>query len=123
MSEYVKAMQFKNPEELIAGFCKTVGINLEEFLATHAKTTSTEEALSDWLTRKGAAAYANVSTDTIDNWCAQGHIEKSKLGGGRAGAVRISRKSLDAFIKRCIVNCPKRVRKDLAPSVKGGYRA
>ena len=122
MSEYVKAMQFNNPEELIAGFCKTVGINFEEVLATHAKTTSTKEALPDWLTRQEAAAYAKVSTDTIDNWCAKGYIEKSKLGGGRAGSVLISGKSLVTFINSRIVNRRKRERKDLAPSAKGGYR-
>ena len=98
------------------------GLDLEAALFGKEHDEDKEEG-SPYLTRKEAAAYANVSTDTIDNWCAQGDIEKSKLGGGRAGAVRISRKSLDAFIKRCIVNCRKRVRKDLAPSVTGGYRA
>ena len=123
MSEYVKAMQFNNPEDLIAGFCKTVGINFEEVLATHAKTTSTNDTLSVWLTRQEAADYARRSVDTIDNWCAQGYIEKSKLGGGKAGTVLISRESLDKFIRSRVVNRRKRVRKDLEPSVKGGYRA
>ena len=125
MSEYVKEMQLQrmNPEEIIAGFCETVGINFEEVLAARAKTTSVEETRSDWLTRKEAAAYAKVSTDTIDDWCAQGYIEKSKLGGGKAGTVLISRESLEKHIRSCVVKHPKRVRKDLAPSVKGGYRA
>lgn len=76
-----------------------------------------------YMTRNDAADYANVSTDTIDNWCAQGYIEKSKLGGGKAGTVLISRESLEKHIRSCVVKHPKRVRKDLAPSVKGGYRA
>lgn len=76
-----------------------------------------------YMTRDKAADYAQVSVDTIDNWCAQGYIEKSKLGGGKAGTVLISRESLDKFIRSRVVNRRKRVRKDLEPSVKGGYRA
>ena len=33
------------------------------------------------------------------------------------------RESLEKHIRSCVVKHPKRVRKDLAPSVKGGYRA
>ena len=124
MSEYVKTMQFQgDPEEIIAGFCKTVGINLEEVWAARAKTTSTNDTLPVWLTRQEAADYARRSVDTIDNWCAHGYIEKSKLGGGKAGTVLISRESLEKFIRSRVVNCCKRARKDYAPSVKGGYHA
>ena len=77
---------------------------------------------SVWLTRKESSEYAKVSMDTIDDWCAKGYIVKSKLGGGRAGTVLISRESIDKFIRSRIVNRPNRVRKDYAPSVKGGYR-
>ena len=124
MSEYVKTMQFQgDPEELIAGFCKTVGINFEEVLAARAKATPAKKTLSVWMTRQEAADYARRSVDTIDDWCAQGYIEKSKLGGGKAGTVLISRESLEKHIRSCVVKHPKRVRKDLAPSVKGGDRA
>ena len=81
-----------------------------------------KESNTPYMTRSEAAEYARVSKDTIDNWCENAYIEKSKLGGGRAGAVLISRESLEKFIRSRVVNRTKRVRKDYAPSVKGGYR-
>ena len=105
----------------LAGAYKALGDGLERLL--EADATPTPPKRSDWLTRQEAADYAKVSTDTIDNWCARGYIEKYKLGGGKAGAVRIPSASLEKFIRSRIVNRPKRVRHDHAPSVKGGYRA
>ena len=67
------------------------------------------------------AEYASVSTDTIDNWCAAGLIEKSKLNDSRPGAVLILRASLEKFLRSRVVR-KKRIRQDLAPSIKGGYR-
>ena len=81
------------------------------------------EANHPYMTRNEATDYAQVSTDTIDNWCEKGYIEKSKLGSGRPGTVRICRESLEKFIRSRVVNRCKRARKDYAPSVKGGYRA
>lgn len=95
---------------------------LNECQNVDLKPTTSAGDSSGWLTRKGSADYANVSTDTFDDWCAKGYIVKAKLGGGRAGTVLISRESIDKFIRSRVVNRPKRVRKDYAPSVKGGYR-
>ena len=79
------------------------------------------EVLSPWITRAEAAEYARVSTDTIDNWCAAGYLEKSKIGNGRPGRVRIDRNSLEKFLRSKVTNRKKRVRQ-MAPSVKGGFR-
>lgn len=42
-----------------------------------------------------AAEYARVSTDTIDDWAAQGNIRRAKLGSGRPGGVLIECESLE----------------------------
>lgn len=97
------------------------GLDLEKALFGKERDED-NKAISPYMTRGEAAAYAKVSTDTIDNWCAKGYIEKSKLGSGKAGTVLISRASLDKFINSRIVNHRKRKRTDYAPSVKGGYR-
>ena len=47
---------------------------------------------SPWITRKEAAVYAGIGTDTIDNWKKAGYIKYIKLADGRPGAVRIDRK-------------------------------
>ena len=110
------------PEELR----KTVGVLFDAHGYDFNKLLESNNAdtlePSDWMTREEAAAYAKRSKDTIDNWCGKGFIEKSKLGTGKAGGVLISRRSLEKFIRSRIINHPKRVRKDYAPSVKGGYR-
>lgn len=77
--------------------------------------------LSPWMSRRSAAEYASVSTDTIDNWCAARLIEKSKLHDSRPGTVLISRNSLEKFLRSRVVS-KKRPRRESAPSVKGGYR-
>lgn len=111
------------PEELrktVTSVFQAWGRDFEETFL-EAGEDHPETAASPYMTRKEAAEYARVSTDTIDNWCAAGWVEKSKLGGGRAGAVLIHRASLERFIRSRVVNRRKRVRKDYAPSVKGGY--
>ena len=77
------------------------GYDLERVLGVNDKPDA--QVQSDWLTRREAAAYAHKSTDTIDNWCAKGYIEKSKLGNGRPGTVLISRSSLEKFIRGRVV--------------------
>ena len=114
----------EHEQQFIISIFKSHGADFEAMFIVRESEQSCDSPpspLEDWLTRKEAAAYLKVSPDTIDNLCAKGYIEKIKLGGGKAGTVRISRKSLDAFIKSRIVNRPKRVRHDLAPSVP--YRA
>ena len=111
------------PEELrktVTSVFQAWGLDFEETFL-EAGEDHPETAASPYMTRKEAAKYARVSTDTIDNWCAAGVVEKSKLAGGRAGAVLIHRASLERFIRSRVVNRRKRVRKDYAPSVKGGY--
>ena len=71
---------------------------LVEWLESRQKVEHQEKPpLSPWLSRKAAAEYASVSTDTIDNWCAAGLIEKSKLNDSRPGAVLILRDSLEKY--------------------------
>lgn len=109
--------------ELVA---RTIDVPLEElveWLESRQKVEHQEKPpLSPWLSRKAAAEYASVSTDTIDKWCASGLIEKSKLNDSRPGAVLISRASLEKFLRSRVVR-KKRIRRDYAPSVRGGYRA
>ena len=63
------------------------------------------------MTRKEAADYAGVSTDTIDNWRKAGNVKYNKLADGRPGAVRIDRNTLRRFLSKRVVADPyKRVR-------------
>ena len=66
--------------ELVA---RTIDVPLEElveWLESRQKVEHQEKPpLSPWLSRKAAAEYASVSTDTIDKWCASGLIEKRPL--------------------------------------------
>ena len=95
---------------------------LVDWLESRQKVEHQEKPpLSPWLSRKAAAEYASVSTDTIDNWCAAGLIEKSKLNDSRPGAVLILRASLEKFLRSRVVR-KKRIRRDYAPSARGGYR-
>ena len=54
-----------------------------------------------WFSRKEAARYAHVSTDTIDHWGTMGYIKKIKLCRAKNGRVLIERKSIDAFYRQC----------------------
>lgn len=100
---------------------KLAGKDFERDILAPCETGSGETSVSPWMTRAAAAEYASVSTDTIDNWCAAGLIEKSKLNDSRPGAVLILRASLEKFLRSRVVR-KKRIRQDLAPSIKGGYR-
>lgn len=56
---------------------------------------------SSWFSRKEAAQYAHVSTDTIDRWVSIGYIKRIKLNRAKNGRVLIDRKSIDAFYRQC----------------------
>lgn len=108
--------------ELIARTIDVPPKELVEWLDSRQKVELQEKPpLSPWLSRKAAAEYASVSTDTIDNWCAKGFIEKSKLNDSRPGAVLILRASLEKFLRSRVIR-KKRIRSDYAPSIKRGYR-
>ena len=112
----------KDIRNMISSAFKLVGKDFERDILETCEAASCKTSVSPWLSRKAAAEYASVSTDTIDNWCASGLIEKSKLNDSRPGAVLISRASLEKFLRSRVVR-KKRIRRDYAPSVKGGYRA
>lgn len=63
----------------------------------------------DYLDRKEAASYANVSIDTIDRLAADGLLEKIKINPARNGKVLIPRKSIDKLLNSLIVNGKKGV--------------
>ena len=67
----------------------------------HQKTEPTS-----WITRKEAAQYAHVSTDTIDRWVSIGYIKRIKLNQAKNGRVLIDRKSIDAFFRQCSSAAP-----------------
>lgn len=115
-----KNLPQNNRDMIIAAF-KLAGKDFERDVLSTDEAGSGEPSASPWMTRAAAAEYASVSTDTIDNWCAAGLIEKSKLNDSRPGAVLILRNSLEKFLCSRIVR-KKRIRKDSAPSIKGGYR-
>ena len=72
---------------------------------------SNSEEVSPLMTRKEAASYAGVSTDTIDNWRKAGCIKDRKLADGRPGRVLIDRKDLKRHLASKVVHDPyKRVR-------------
>ena len=54
--------------------------------------------LREYLSRKDAADYANVSIDTIDRWVANGFVEKIKTNPAKNGKVLIPRKSIEKFL-------------------------
>ena len=54
--------------------------------------------LREYLSRKDAADYANVSIDTIDRWVANGFVEKIKTNPAKIGKVLIPRKSIEKFL-------------------------
>ena len=65
---------------------------------------------SQLMTRKEAASYAGVSTDTIDNWRKAGCIKDRKLADGRPSRVLIDRKDLKRHLDSKVVHDPhKRV--------------
>lgn len=101
-----KNMNVEQNRALVLAICKACGIDPES-LSTSTPSPSGDETRSEWMTRKEAADYARKSTDTIDNWCSNGYVERCKLAGGRAGGVLIRRKSLEKFIASKVVKKPK----------------
>mgnify|MGYP004642116393 CR=1 FL=1 len=99
----------------------TVGSDFEKEFLTEGDSPQAVKIIDTWLTRKEAACIAKCSCDTIDNWCAKGFIEKSKLNDSRPGAVLILRASLEKFLRSRVIR-KKRIRSDCALSIKGGYR-
>ena len=91
---------------LVWAICKACGIDPES-VPTSTPTPSNDGVQSEWMTRREAADYARRSTDTIDNWCSRGYVERCKLAGGRAGGVLIRRKSLEKFIASKVIKKPK----------------
>ena len=95
----------------IISMFKLQGIDFEKTFIKEDSLESKPEKASPWMTRKEAASYAGVSTDTIDNWLKAGKVKYNKLANGRPGAVRIDRDSLRRFLTSRVVTDPqKRVR-------------
>ena len=88
---------------------KSQGVDFEANFIDPNEQGGKMEAADPYMTRGEAAELARVSKDTVDNWCQKGEVKKIKLGGGKAGAVLISRESLIKFIRRCSMN-QRRVR-------------
>ncbi len=91
---------------------KMQNIDFEKtFIEEGTQTEDQPKEVSPLMTRKEAAVYARVSTDTIDNWLKAGKVKHNKLAGGRPGAVRIFRKSLERFLASKVKTDPaKRIR-------------
>ena len=98
------------------------GVDFEKtFIKEDSQADGKPEEVSPWMTRKEAAGYAGVSTDTIDNWRKAGNVKYNKLADGRPGAVRIDRNSLRRFLSKRVVADPyKRVRE--IPKKGASYR-
>lgn len=85
--------------KIIIGIFGTYGIDFEkEFVENDSDNIGTHSILPEWITRKDAAQYACVSSDTIDNWRLTGKIEYIKTAKGRPGSVRIDFLSLRKFL-------------------------
>ena len=60
------------------------------------------------MTVKQAAAYAEVSTNLVYQWCRLGVLPHIRLGSpGKRGCIRISPSDLDAFLASCRVEGEK----------------
>lgn len=82
-----------------------------------------QDEVSPLMTRKEAAIYAGVSTDTIDNWRKAGYIKDRKLADGRPGRVLIDRKDLKRHLASKVVHDPyKRVRDTPMKGVRNRVR-
>ena len=97
--------------ESVIQIFKLQDIDFEKTFIKDDSQGKSEES-SPLMSRKEAAAYAGVSTDTIDNWLKAGKVKYTKLADGRPGAVRIDRKSLYRFLNSKVkANPDRRVRK------------
>lgn len=88
------------------------GVDFEKtFIKEDSQADGKPEEVSPLMTRKEAAIYAGVSTDTIDNWRKAGCIKDRKLANGRPGRVLIDRKDLKRYLASKVVHDPhKRIR-------------
>ncbi len=88
------------------------GVDFEKtFIKEDSQADGKPEEVSPLMTRKEAAIYAGVSTDTIDNWRKAGYIKDCKLADGRPGRVLIDRKDLKRHLASKVVHDPhKRIR-------------
>ena len=84
---------------------KMQNIDFEKTFIQKESQKISEES-SPWMTRKEAAEYTGVSTDTIDNWLKAGKVKYTKLADGRPGAVRIDRNSLLRFLNSKVKGNP-----------------
>ena len=92
-------------QQSIIQICKLLDIDFEKTFIQKESQKISEES-SPWMTRKEAAEYACISTDTIDNWLKAGKVKYTKLADGRPGAVRIDRKSLHRFLNSKVKSNP-----------------
>ena len=96
--------------ESVIQIFKLQDIDFEKTFIKEESQEKSEESFP-WMSRKEAATYAGVSTDTIDNWLKAGKVKYTKLADGRPGAVRIDRKSLYRFLNSKVkANPDRRVR-------------
>lgn len=63
------------------------------------KVSDTSEVQSEWLTYREAEIRVSLSRATLWKLIEAGEIEAARIGR----AVRISRSSLDAYMKRCVL--------------------
>jgi|GEM_PF-4682144 len=79
-----------------------IGVSPEEYVV--AKQASIiikepkENETSPYLSRREAADWLKVSTDTVDNLIAAGKLRSSKLSPARCGRVLVDRRSLETFV-------------------------
>ena len=102
----------ENFRETAVVLFQSQGVDFEKtFIKKDSQADGKPEEVSPLMTRKEAAIYAGVSTDTIDNWRKAGCIKDRKLADGRPGRVLIDRKDLKRHLASKVVHDPhKRVR-------------
>ena len=103
-TEEWEAIPMDKQQSIIQIF-KLLNIDFEKTFIQKESQKISEES-SPWMTRKEAAEYTGVSTDTIDNWLKAGKVKYTKLADGRPGAIRIDRKSLHRFLNSKVKSSP-----------------
>ena len=114
----------ENFRETAVVLFQSQGVDFEKtFIKKDSQADGKPEEVSPLMTRKEAAIYAGVSTDTIDNWLKAGKVKYSKLADGRPGRVMIDRKSLKRYLASKVVHDPhKRVRETPMKGVRNRVR-
>lgn len=82
-------------QQLVIMACSAAGFDFYNECLEH-KATRQE---SHWMKLDDAAAFAGVSTFTIQRWATAGKIEFRKLNRARCGRILIRRESLYRFIE------------------------